>query len=378
MNENMRNFMVGLFVLASLSVLGLLMVWFGETPSWLPSSEWELRITGVSELSGVGEGSSVRLNGVDIGRVSALEFENVQRPGQGVVIIARIQKEYSIPQGATAKVYGATFGFGSGHIDISVPPDSTHEPLDKEFAQIRGEMRSVIGEMISKDLVKSVERTIAHIGDLSAAAAPVATNLSLLLEQRSIASTRAPGGKDPNLSTVIERIDRLIANVNAVLGDEDVQGDIKAVIGDLKLASGELRELMALWQRESQRISDNANAGIDRTEENLERSFAKLNDLLDHLDDAATGLARVMHDASEGKGTIGLLARDDRLYEAGVLTLERFSELIATLQRVFGKIEQDGYINVGTMTVLGTMTKKIPIRPAAATNRSLSADSLGR
>ncbi len=378
MNENTRNFMVGLFVWASLSVLGLLMVWFGETPSWLPSSEWELRITDVSELSGVGEGSSVKLNGVEIGRVSDLEFENVQRPGQGVVIIARIQKEYSIPEGAMAKVYGATFGLGSGHIDIVVPPDSTLEPLDKEFAQIRGEMRSVIGEMISKELVNSVERTITHMGDLSAAAAPVATNLALLIEQRNIASTRKPGGKDPNLSTVIERIDRLIANVNAVLGDENVQGDIKAVIGDLNLASGELREMMALWQRESQRISDNANAGIDRTEENLERSFAKLNDLLDHLDDAATGLARVMHDASEGKGTIGLLARDDRLYESGVLAMERLADLIGTLQRVFGKIEEDGYINVGQLTVIGPITKKIPIGQQAKTDRSISADSSGR
>lgn len=364
MNENTRNFMVGLFVLASLSVLGLLMVWFGETPSWLPSSEWELRITDVSELSGISAGCSVKLNGVDIGRVTDLEFENAERPGQGVVIIVRIRKEYTVPGGAMAKVYGSTFGLGSGHIDIVVPPDSTFEPLDKESAQIRGEMRSVIGELINKEMVNSVERTIRQIGDLSAAAAPVATNLALLVEQRNIASTRAPGGKDPNLSTVIERIDQLIANVNAVLGDEDVQGDVKAVIGDLKKAGGELRDMMALWQRESRRISDNANAGIDRTEENLERSFAKLNDLLDHLDDAATGLARVMHDASEGKGTMGLLARDDRLYESGVLAMERLADLIGTLQRVFGKIEQDGHFTVDIPTALGAVRREIPISAA--------------
>ena len=53
MNERMRNFLVGLFVVASLTVLGVLMVWFGETPSWLPSSEWDLRITGVSDLGDI-------------------------------------------------------------------------------------------------------------------------------------------------------------------------------------------------------------------------------------------------------------------------------------------------------------------------------------
>ena len=85
------------------------------------------------------------------------------------MFVIMIQKEYSIPEGAMAKVYGSTFGLGSGHIDIFVPPDSTLEPLDKEFAQIQGEMRSVIGEMISKEMVNSIERTITHIGDLSAA-----------------------------------------------------------------------------------------------------------------------------------------------------------------------------------------------------------------
>lgn len=369
MNERMRNFLVGLFVVASLTVLGVLMVWFGETPSWLPSSEWDLRITGVSELSGIGEGSTINLNGVEIGRVDHLMFKNSERPDQGVVIVARIQRKFSIPRGAFARVYGSTLGFGMGHIDIVVEPGVRAEPLPKKAAEIGGEMRSIIGELINKDLVQSVERMITHIADLAASAEPVAKNLALLIEQRTVVDTSQPGAREngltPNLSTVIERIDILIAHVNAVLGDENLQDDVKVAVGDLKDASTELRETIALWHSESRRISDNVNAGIDRTEENLERSFVRLNEVLGNLDDAATSMATMMHEVAAGRGTAGLLVGDERLYEAAVLTFDRLSELIATIQRITGKIEEDGYITVGEATPVGTFTKNFPIAAQA-------------
>jgi hypothetical protein len=70
------------------------------------------------------------------------------------------------------------------------------------------------------------------------------------------------------------------------------------------------------------------------------------------------GLARHVED---GKGTMGLLARDERLYEAAVITMQRFGELAATMQRIVGKIEEDGYITVGQATPIGTFTKKFPV-----------------
>ena len=95
MKEGSRNLLVGVFVLSSFAVLGVLMTWFGEAPSWLGGSEWELRITDVAELSGVAEGSPVHLNGVEIGRVKRLEFEDPGRPGLGVVVVAGIRKTHT-------------------------------------------------------------------------------------------------------------------------------------------------------------------------------------------------------------------------------------------------------------------------------------------
>ncbi len=69
----------------------------------------------------------------------------------------------------------------------------------------------------------------------------------------------------------------------------------------------------------------------------------------------------MLRQVSEGEGTAGLLARDARLYEAAVLTFERLGELTATLQRIAGKIERDGYITLGRQTPVGTVTKDFPL-----------------
>ena len=367
MKEGTRNVLVGVFVLASLIVLGVLMVWFGEMPVWLGRSEWTLRITGVQELSGIGEASPVNMNGVQIGRVTSLEFKDLRRPALGVEIVTRIKNKFSVPQGAFARVYGATLGIGTGHIEIIVEPGAPTTPLDRGQALIRGEMRSVIGELISKDLVSSVERMITHIGNLAEATEPVAENVALLLEQRTVADVSQPGaaerGIQANLSTVIERVDTLAAHLNRVLGDENVQGDVKVAVRDLKSATEGLRETVALWQRESERVSANVNARIDRTAENLEEAFTKLHQVLENLDDASTRLARVLNRVDNGEGTAGLLVNDARLYEAAVLSFERLAEAVDTLQRILGKIEEDGYINVGKVTPVGVVTKQFPVQP---------------
>lgn len=364
MTDTGRNFLVGLFVIAAVTVLAVLMVWFGEAPEWLGGSEWTLRIVDVTELSGVADGSPVKLNGVDIGRVKSLAFEDNARPGQGVVILCGIKREFTVPVGAVARVYGATLGIGTGHIEIVVAKELKAQPLDPESAVIKGEMRSVIGEMISKELVNSVERTITNIGELAGAAVPVSENLAELLEPRSVEKVNEPGaarrGFTPNISTLVERIDALGANLNAVLGDKNVQGDLKSTVRDLRDVAASLNVTVSLWQTESKRLADNLNRRVDESAGNLHASFARLDGVLGNLDDATSTLVRVLHRIDDGEGTAGLLARDARLYESGVLALERVAELAATLQRIVGQAERDGFIKVGKATPVGIITADIP------------------
>ncbi len=373
MRDVTRNFMVGLFVFAGLTILAVLMVWFGETPSWLQRGEWTLRVVGVREIRGIGEGSPVHLNGVEVGRVAGLSFEDRDRPGRGVVISLRLRQGYAVPHGSIAKVYGATLGIGTGRIQIIIPAQDTW-PLDKDgLAVISGEMASMLGEVITEDFTNSVKRTFDHIGNLAAAATPVAENLARLMEPRPAGAVDEHGGSEkdvpPNLSTAVERFDELLANLNAVVGDANVHGDVKAVAGHLRSASEELRQTVDLWKSESQRISDNVNVGIDRTEESLQAVLQKLANVADKLDASAKSLNTITTHVAEGKGTLGLVVRDPRLYEAAALSFDRLSEFLATLNRIAGKIEQDGYITVGQKTAVGTFTKDFPVGAKTAADK---------
>lgn len=355
MSESVRNLGVGLFVVVAFVALGLLMVWFGEAPRWLGQAEWMLRITDVRELRGVAEGAPVYMNGVEVGRVSALEFENRDRPDLGAVIVARIRNQFSVPHKCFAAVYGATLGLGTGRVELIIIGLPGGEVMTSktppEQAQIRGEMRSMFAEIIRQDFVDSLHRTIDQIGDLTEEWAPVGGNLSKLLESRSIADVGAPGaaemGRTPNISTVVERIDVFIAHLNTLLGDGDVQNEVKAIVADLQSAAQSLKDTLTLWQSETRKLADNVNVGIDKTEENLDRSFTKMNGVLEKLDDGARSLAVVLGEVEAGRGTIGRLSRDERLYESAVLAFDRLGEALSTLNRILGKVEEDGYITIG-------------------------------
>ncbi len=213
-------------------------------------------------------------------------------------------------------------------------------------------------------MLDSLERTISNVGDLTQAWTPVGGNLAKLLELRTVGQVEQPGaaeeGMSPNLSTMIERIDNLAKHINGVLGDENVREDVKGAIADLRDATGNLKSTIEVWKSESLRISDNVNEGVDQTEANLDRAFDKLVDVLGSLDESADNLARITDAVAKGSGTAGLFVRDERLYEAAVLALERFSESMATLQRILGKVEEDGYITVG-QAPSGILRKKFSV-----------------
>ena len=361
MKETMRNSLIGLFVIGSVLVLGALMVMFGEGPGWLRSSEWELNITGPREIRGISDGSPVYLNGVEIGRVLRLEFKNQQHPGIGVNIIAGIRLEYSVPRGAVAKIYGATLGLGTGQVHIVAPDVTDREtvPTDGTGAII-GEMASVIGEIITEDMISSVHRMVDNIGTVAREATPVMENVADLIAPRTVAQVDR-GSAAANVATVFERIDDLVANLNKVLGDKNVQDDVRGVARDLKVAAEGIKEMIVLWQDESKRISNNVNEGIDTLEGRFVVAIDRLIVVAENLDRSTKDLAVILDGVSKGEGTAGLLVRDDRLYEAMVLSLERFADAMASINRITGKIERDGYITVGQVTPVGTFTKEFPI-----------------
>lgn len=378
MKESTRNLLVGTFLASSFGALGILMILFGEAPSWLGGGEWDLRITNVANLNGLAEGSPVVLNGVEIGRVKRLEFDDASRPHQGVAIVAGIKNTYYVPESAVARIYGATLGIGSGRVEIICEPVGGIPPLDREFAVIPGTMSSPFGDLLRSEIVETIATAIENIASTAAATTPVMENLAELTKRRSAADVdnpeTPPGLANPTVDTVIERVDSLLAGLNEIVADDSFQGDVKSALSELHAAATGLREAISVLDAETKRTSQNLNSGIDATKANLDESFVALNSALGKLDDGLSTLARLLQHIESGEGSIGRFVNDDRLYEAAVLALERVGELAGTLQRIVGKVERDGFLTIGRVTPIGFLSRDVPIPELVDGLRSKWAD----
>lgn len=375
MKEHQRNVLVGLFVMAALVVLGSIMVMIGEAPSWIRAREWELAINGVS---GITEGAPVRLNGVEIGRVMWSEFRDVDRPNLGVRLLVKVREPFRVPQGAYAKAYPAMLGLGAGRVDILVPPDHDGGMLPTEGATIRGEMASFLQDVITEEERRSAVRMVDNIGDVADAWEPAGRDIHQLLMQRSAAAVdQSIQQGQPimaNVSTVVERLDIALRNINEVLGDDEVKGEVKDAFTSLAEAAENLKALTVQWQEQTKRTSDNLNTGIEETKDTLNQTLVKLTEVAGRLDQTVERLYALFDAAARGEGTIGRLFKDPRLYDEMSETFALIAEVAGRLDRILGKVERDGYVTIAQQTAIGTFSKDFPVPGAQGAQAATSGD----
>ena len=141
----------------------------------------------------------------------------------------------------------------------------------------------------------------------------------------------------PNLYTAIERWHNVLAHVEAVLGDEKSQSNIRKTLDNLAAASehirtgaGNMEQLTGDARNTLGRLDEavgtfnttatKAGQRVDELGDKLAEVTDKLSRLLDH------GIA-IGHNMREGQGTAAMLLNDPKLYEELMLTLQRFGAL---------------------------------------------------
>ncbi len=354
MSEARRDILVGLFMVAALGVLGSLMMMFGEAPSWLGGAEYELRIA-VKEIGGIDDGTPVYLNGIKIGRVLALDFVDKSAPEKGVEITAKIKNEFSVPMGARAECISPALGLGRGRVDIyatgagmqAVSPGGT----------IHGQMVNALQDIIPETMLDSLEKTAVQVGNFAEQLTPVAGDLHELLKRTTIGEVDDPAEAavkvTANLFTAAQRLDQVLKHVDDVIGDPAVAGGLRKAIQDLIAMCADGRAAVADFRDATATLKVDASRIADKLEESIDTTRARVNEIADAampvLDGAArtsTNLAVITNDLREGKGTLGLLLTDPRMYETLVLTMERVIDFVDSGRRLFYRFEKSGRIGL--------------------------------
>ena len=349
MKDNQRNALIGLFVLCGLMALGILIVKFGES-SWLFRQGYRIDAL-FEQIPGLREGTDVKLAGVSIGRVVEVDLVDPRNPAAGVKAVLEIRKEYSVLEDSKATVVVPLMGNPSINI---MPPGLPTEPLATDgTGNLVGAVIDPIGQLTSEGIVDTVKTTTEQIRQLAEAFIPAAEAVAGLLEERTIEDVEKSQGTDtplsPNLYTAINRLDKVLGHMDVILGDGQVQGDLRETIANLRKASENMNVAVVDLQEFGKTAQaaaaeahavikkfgttvDTTNRHVDMLAEKAAMNLDQMSKLLDHLGSAAEDLA-------EGDGTLGKLLRDSKLHEALLLTIERLADAAGELRVLVKKYQ---------------------------------------
>lgn len=334
MKESQYKTMVGLFGLASIVVLGILLLLFGGNQS-LFSSTYNLNVLFPGGITGVQAGQSVTVNGVRVGQTRKVEFWDPGHVESGVRVIIGIDSEFDIPEGATVSVASSIMGFGKPAIMINVNglSDASHLPHDGS-AVIHGAMVKMMDQVLPPDMQETLVGSFAGIKSLADSLKPVASSLDAMLQQRDIQSVDAQQVV-ANISSLVQRFDLVLKNLNAVIADPGNSQNLNATLANARVMSERGIQVMEKLDRlGEQGIVLTADAtGLIR---DLRGSVDTLSSVLTEFNKTATAM-------NDTKGSIGLMLNDNRFYEELILTTRRLSAALDEMRAAMEVVKKDGF-----------------------------------
>lgn len=344
MDENILKFRVGIFVVIAMCILGILI--FLNSEGWVP--QYTLYINPVS-APGVTQGTPIRKNGILIGRVKSVSTED-----------GYVRLELGINQ--DEKIYeNEICSIGSE----SLLGDAVIEVLPLAAGE-RGALvtnQHVMGKVAIKrdplkmfaDLQPDLAETLKVIQGAGTAIEEAGTGVRTLTD--SVQNAFRDDGSDfkqliadvrqmsQKAQGALDNFNRIFENINNVVGDPELKGQIKSSLAELPKIFREIRVTIA-DTRETVKSFGEIPDAVTGTLENVEafseslkeqgpEVLTQINTSLRNVDDLVSqvkGFAGSLSKLQDSNGTLSKLINDSELYD-------RVLQTIGTIQKEVVKIE---------------------------------------
>ena len=259
---------VGLFSLAALIALFAIFFWLSGSKLFQNGYELEAVFERIEDLR---PGAPVKLQGVDVGRISRVYFDNYQ-----VIVVMRVRPEFQIPENTKA-VIGSAGVVGDKYLELIVLKPG--EPLSPGN-RIQGQSPYTMDQ-----LYETAYEVIASVKE-------IADSVKLLTNEQSI----------NHLNNSIARIDRITANLDQLTDGPEIH----QLIQNLTLATSELAQVSNTANSFLTQIDANGNtaAGLQRTLANVERITANLDQFTAMMAQNSPEVESLMKDARQTLHTI--------------------------------------------------------------------------
>jgi phospholipid/cholesterol/gamma-HCH transport system substrate-binding protein len=343
---------VGIFFIIGMIILGALLE-IGE--KWNPFEKKVMYKTYLSSITGLKIGDPVRLVGVDVGKISAINVldEKVQidfevKPGTKIkadtVASLRLTnllggQFLGLSLGSVGAPLlppgGTVIGRDVANIDIIVDNVSELTKEAKEFIlQLNKNQNRVLGQISSilDDNRTPLRESIANINSITAKMDRGDGSLAMLLNDKILYGNANDAAA--NLKNITAKIDKGDGTLGKLVNDDALYTDARSAITSLNNGMNELHAGM----KDVKEIAGKINRG--------EGTLGKLvNDatLYNEVRDASTNIKEVARKINEGEGTLGKLVNEDKLYRDTTATLKKTEKAM------------EGLGDTGPISVLGSI-----------------------
>lgn len=324
MSDRQMKLRVGIVAFATFVIAVLLVALNTRVSVPYGGGQQSLRIT-LESAPGVGPNTPVRKNGVLIGRVTDVDFDD-----DGVVITADVSKDVNLFTSDMVRVQPSSI-LGDAVISFSTPSEARGQPkiAIPEGTLIRGQVvPSPIDVLV--DLQMDIGPAIKSLGEAGESVTELASRLNNALgedlgeERINDFLDRATVALD-EFSMSMAKVSEAADAIDSLVGDPQLQADIKTIVNDIPKLMTEARGVVqqafvAVGSLDAAVNSANRNLqNVEGLTKPLGERGAQITQSLissiDNLDLVMADAGRFTKMLIESEGTLGTLVNDRELYD---------------------------------------------------------------
>jgi phospholipid/cholesterol/gamma-HCH transport system substrate-binding protein len=310
---------VGALILVSMVILGAFILVMGG----LSFEKTYTVYVDFDNPGGLQSGAAVRIAGVKVGSVKALEFQGGKidpKTGRRVLVRAQVAIEQKVKDAIhdDADFYVTTQGV-LGEQFMAIEPGSVERPILQEGASVKGIDPPRIDLFLAK-AYELLDVTVNGIKNNRETLSAIATNTASLLKGLNVLITE---NKD--------RIDRIVANVEEMTVEaKQLTHDVRTnyvdspkllrtidnidklttqIQGDTGPMLKDAREALANLNRVSSTVGD------PQQQEKIRKALQDIAQLAERANSTVADTQAIVSHIKNGKGTVGALVMDEEVYD---------------------------------------------------------------
>lgn len=331
MDERIVAFRVGVMVLATILLAAILTLLFGDIPTLHGTYTIYIKF---KDAPGVGEATPIRKMGIQIGRVSHVDFTDDNQ----VLVTAKIEGNRQLERNDVCYVRTSLLGdamlqFQPGEDKAAAAP-AGKTPI-KPGETIQGETSRDALQVIRNlepqlsEMMQSVTKTSDELGNIS-------KRVSNLLDQNNGQLNRLI----TKTETTLDSVQKAMQSADKLLGDDELRNNLRRGLADLPETMRQARETIGDFSKTLELADRNLKnlegftrplgESGDELFRKLDRSAGKVEALLDRLVTFGDTL-------NNNQGSLGRLTNDPELYD----NLNRAAKNVEELTRQLRPIVAD-------------------------------------